>query len=141
MPRDSIFISVSYLDGKSTLAAPYQPPLGEILAPGYTGCSSSALGHAAAIWAASLPSACVSRRAVPHQNCRGHILAHQSSELKMLTQKYTDGYRHKTETLQNICGTCSKLCHTDPFLLGRACKSPQGDPDYTVLVGGDAIKA
>lgn len=61
----------------------------------------------------------------------------------MLTQKYTDGYRRKMETLQNICGTCSKLCYTDPFLLGRACRSPRGDPDYVVLAGGegDAIKA
>lgn len=78
-----------------------------------------------------------------HQSCLGHILAHQSFDLKLLTQKYTDGYRRKMETLQNICGAHSKLCLADPSLLGRACKSPWGNLDCAVLVGGkeDAIKA
>lgn len=110
--------------------------------PGYTHCSFT-LGHTAAIWAVSLSLTCKSRSAVSHQNCLGHILAHQSLKLKMLTQKYTDGYRRKMETLQNICGACSKLCLAEPFLLGRACKSPWGNPGYIVLVGGEgnAIRA
>lgn len=89
--------------------------------PGYTRCSSFTLGHAAAIWAVSLSLTCISWSVVSHQNRLGHILAHQSLELKVLTQKYTDGYRCKMETLQNIRGACSKLCFADPFLLGRAC--------------------
>lgn len=61
----------------------------------------------------------------------------------MLTQKYTDGYRRKMETLQNMCGAHSKLCLADPSLLGRVCESPWGDLDCVVLVGGkgNAIQA
>lgn len=85
----------------------------------------------------------ISGSVMSHQNCLGHILAHQSFDLKMLTQKYTDGYRRKMETLQNMCGARSKLCLADPSFLGRVCKSPWGNLDCAVLVGGkgDAIKA
>lgn len=110
-----------------------------LLHPGYAPCSSLPGGFA--IWAASLSLTCTSRSSVSHQNCLGHILAHQSLELKMLTQKYTDGYRCKIETLQNMCGSCSKLCLTHSFLLGKACRSPWGTPDCTRARGRDAVNA
>lgn len=40
-----------------------------------------------------------------------------------------------------MCGSCSKLCLTHSFLLGKACKSPWGTPDCTHGRRRDAINA
>lgn len=142
--KESILcINASCSDGKSSLAAPYRQSLEAILV--YTRLLMLFIIHFGAHCSnlGSLPSTRISWSVVSHQKRLGHILAHQSLELKMLTQKYTDGYWRKMETLQNICGACSKLCLADPLLPGRACKSPWGNPGYIVLVGreGEAIKA